>query len=75
MDVPISREWLLGLLKVMRRPRLVCSCKVPVYAENLFDIGEYRFRCSTCRGYVDLLWIYEGYFPEPPKNYVDPNKE
>lgn len=57
------------------RPRPVCSCEVPDYAEDLFDLGMFRFRCGTCRGYIDLLWIHEGYFPEPPKEEAPVQQE
>lgn len=72
-DGLINRAWILKLLGVMRLPRLVCSCETPNYAEDLFDRGEFRYRCGTCRGYIDMIWILEGYFPEP--NNGSTNKE
>jgi len=73
MEKYINRQWILGILGQMTRPRPVCSCEVPDYCEDLFDLGMYRFRCGTCRGYIDLSWILEGYFPEPT-DYGSTNK-
>jgi len=67
-DTIISRRWIFEkVFGQMIRPRPVCSCEVPDYAEDLFDRGEYRYRCGTCRGYIDMVWILEGHFPEPSK--------
>lgn len=68
-EIEISRRFIRELLGMVTRPRPVCSCEVPNYCEDLIDAGVYALRCSTCRGYVNMLWIHEGYFPEPPKDY------
>jgi len=74
-EIEINGRWIRELLGMMTRPRPVCSCEVPNYCEDLFLVGEYRFRCGTCRGYIDLSWILEGHFPEPPKDYGDTDKK
>ena len=71
--IDISHRWIVEKLFGMLapRPRPVCSCEVPDYAEDLFDRGEYRYRCGACRGYIDMVWILEGHFPEPPNGSTD----